>query len=173
MACAGPKASSLLQISFTFIGLLVTLSGASFGGEIRSRIFCQRTLEVGCQSTVMREDTAFGVGLNHSLKLSETPLPKPSGVNTAPWPFLGTLIGRSARKSLRLEKKPRERGFCEPARRGAESPAGSLTFGGGVPGSLHLGEIVLKDSCLILPQCPPKAVIPGRQDWMPGGTRLT
>src|SRR5271165_2014415 len=111
MACAGPKASSWLQMSFTRTGLLVTLSGGSFGGEIRSRIFSQRTLEVGCQSTVMREETAFGVGLNHSLRFSAMLLPKPSGVNTAPWPFLGTLTGRSARKSLKLEKKPRERGF--------------------------------------------------------------
>src|ERR1039458_8362075 len=100
----------------------------------------------------MREDTALGVGLNHSLKLSPMPAPKPSGVKSAPLPFLGTFMGRSARKSFRLERKPRERGIWEPARRGVESPAGSVTLGGGVTGSLHLGAIVLNDSCLTLSQ---------------------
>src|SRR5579864_3576014 len=110
IACAGPKALSLVQISFTLTGWLVILSGGSFGGEIRSRMFCQSTLEVGCQSTVMREETALGVGLNHSLKLSVRPAPNPSGVKTAPLPGSDTFTGRSARKSFRLEKKPRERG---------------------------------------------------------------
>src|SRR2546423_44393 len=103
----------------------------------------------------MREATALGVGLNHSLKFSETPAPNPSTVNTAPLPGSDTFIGRSARKSLRLEKKPRDRGFCEPANCGAESPAGSVTLGDGASGSpLHLGAIVLKVSCLIPPRIP-------------------
>src|ERR1019366_6544695 len=102
----------------------------------------------------MREDTALGVGLNHSLKFSPIPVPKSSGVNTAPLPFFGNFMGRSARKSFRLEIKPRESGFCEPVRRGEEFPAGRITFDGGVPGSLHFGAIVLKVSCLIMPQKP-------------------
>src|ERR1700681_3576534 len=91
-----------------------------------------------------------GAGLNHSLKFSVRPLPKRSGVKTSPLPFLGTFRGRSARKSRRLEKKPRERGFWAPVRRGAESPDGNVTLGGGVPESLHLGSSVLNSTCLTL-----------------------
>src|SRR5579864_4231132 len=96
----------------------------------------------------MREETARGVGLNHSFRFSARPPPNSSGVKTASFPFLGTLMGRSARKSRRLEKKPRERGFCAPVRRGADSPDGNVTLGGGVPGSLHLGTSVLNNTCL-------------------------
>src|SRR3984885_2040269 len=84
MACEGPKALSFDQISFTFTGWLVTLSGGSFGGEIRSRKFCHMTFPGDCHSTVMREETAFGVGLNHSLKFSATPPPYSATVNTSP-----------------------------------------------------------------------------------------
>src|SRR6266478_6760824 len=112
----------------------------------------------------MREDTALGVGLNHSLKLSARPAPKPSVVKTASLPGSVTFMGRSARKSLRLERKPRERGFCEPERRGAVSPAGSVTLGGGVAGSLHLGAIVLTDSCLIPPRTSQRTILP-RHEW--------
>src|SRR5665213_342908 len=141
--CDGPKALSLDQISFTFTGLLVTCSGGSLGGETRSRKFCHRTLYEGCQSTVMRDDTALGVGLNHSLKFSATPPPYSGGVKTTPLAFLSILIGRSVKKSLRLDIKPRERGFCAPPNRGAVVPSGNTTFGAGVPGSLHFGAIVL------------------------------
>src|SRR5689334_10641977 len=96
----------------------------------------------------MREETARGVGLNHSFRFSVRPLPNSSGVNTASLPFWGTLMGRSARKSRRLEKKPRDSGFCAPVRRGADCPDGSVTLGGGVPGSLHLGTSVLNCTCL-------------------------
>src|SRR5882672_9569537 len=99
----------------------------------------------------MREDTARGVGLNHSLKFSPIPVPNATGVNTPPLALFDTFTGRSARKSFRFEKKPRESGFCEPASRGAEFPAGKVTLGGCVPGPLHLGAIVLKDSCLMVP----------------------
>src|SRR5579871_2979779 len=44
IAWEGPKALSLDQISFTLTGLLVTCSGGSFGGEIRSRRFCNMIL---------------------------------------------------------------------------------------------------------------------------------
>jgi hypothetical protein len=49
------------------------------------------------------------------------------------------------RKSLRLERNPRERGFWEPPRRGAVVPSGRITLGGGVLGSLHFGAMVLND----------------------------
>src|ERR1700738_491308 len=101
-------------MSFTLTGLLVTLSGGSLGGEIRSRIFCHMTLYGGCQSTVMREDTALGVGLNHSLSFSARPPPYSSTVKTSPFTFLEIFTGRSMRKSLKLERKPRERGLWEP-----------------------------------------------------------
>ena len=52
-------------------------------------------------------------------------------------------MGRSVRKSLRLETKPRDRGFCEPPSRGAVFPSGKVTLGGGVLGLLHFGAIVL------------------------------
>src|SRR5882672_3561052 len=84
MACAGPNALSLVQMSLTLTGRLVTFSGGSFGGEIKSRMFCQRVEELDCQSTVIREETALGIGLNHSRRLPAIPVPKPSGVNTAP-----------------------------------------------------------------------------------------
>src|SRR5580704_17392070 len=93
----------------------------------------------------MREDTALGVGLNHSLKFSATPPPYSSTVKTSPRTFFGTFTGRSMRKSLRLEIKPRDRGFCEPPRRGAVVPSGRTTLGAGVVGSLHFGALVLKD----------------------------
>src|SRR5579863_680921 len=91
----------------------------------------------------MREDTPLGVGLNHSLKFSPMPPPYFSTVKTSPGTFLPTLMGRSTRKSLRLERKPRDRGFWTPPRRGAVVPSGRFTLGGGVPGSLHFGAIVL------------------------------
>jgi hypothetical protein len=47
------------------------------------------------------------------------------------------------RKSLRLDINPRDRGFCDPPSRGAVFPSGRTTFGGGVPGALHFGAIVL------------------------------
>src|ERR1700688_2004467 len=94
MACEGPKALSLDQMSFTLTGWLVTLRGGSLGGEIRSRRFCHMTLYGDCQSTVMREDTALGVGLNHSLKFSATPPPYSSTVNTSPLTFLAIFTGR-------------------------------------------------------------------------------
>src|SRR5271169_6429770 len=93
----------------------------------------------------IREETALGVGLNHSLKFSATPPPYSSTVNTSPLTFLATFTGRSMRKSLRLERKPRERGFWEPPSRGAVFPSGRTTLGAGVPGSLHFGAIVLND----------------------------
>src|ERR1700686_2724814 len=93
----------------------------------------------------MREDTALGVGLNHSLKFSEIPPPYSSTVKTSPCTFFATLTGRSMRKPLKLERKPRDRGFCEPPRRGAVSPSGKTTFGAGVVGSLHFGAMVLND----------------------------
>src|SRR5947209_8144815 len=114
-----------------------------------------------------------GAGLNHSFKFSVRPLPKASGVNTAPLPFLGTFTGRSARKSRRLEKKPRERGFWAPVRRGADTPEGSVSFGGGVFGSLHLGTSVVNYTCLIRPQTPTQASIQPQHEWMPTGVRLT
>ena len=40
--CTRVNCVFLDQISFTATGLLVTLSGGSFGGEIMSRRFCQR-----------------------------------------------------------------------------------------------------------------------------------
>src|ERR1700692_2717626 len=93
----------------------------------------------------MREDTALGVGLTHSLKFSATPPPYSSTVNTSPLTFLAIFTGRSMRKSLRLETKPRDRGFWEPPRRGAVFPSGKTTLGGGVLGSLHFGAMVLND----------------------------
>src|ERR1700676_3859010 len=93
----------------------------------------------------MREDTALGVGLNHSLKFSEMPPPYSSTVKTSPRTFLAIFTGRSMRKSLKLERKPRDRGFCEPPRRGAVSPSGKTTLGAGVVGSLHFGAMVLND----------------------------
>src|SRR5579872_5741750 len=93
----------------------------------------------------MREETAFGVGLNHSLKFSATPPQYSSTVNTWPRAFLSILTGRSVRKSLRLEINPRESGFCEPPRRGAVVPSGKVTLAGGVSGSLHFGAMVLND----------------------------
>src|ERR1035437_9816892 len=99
----------------------------------------------------MRQAVALGIprgaGLNHSLKLSVMPLPKPSSVNTAPLPFLGTFTGRSVRKSFRLEIKPGERDFWGPCKRGVDVPGGSVTLGGGVLGSLHLGASVFNKSC--------------------------
>src|SRR5712692_10058306 len=109
---------------------------------------------------------ARGVGLNNSLRFSVRPLPNPSGVKTAPLPFLGIFTGRSARKSRKLEKKPRERGFCAPARRGAESPEGSVTLGGGVPGSFHLGSSVLNDTCLAQRHILTEDTIQPRHEWM-------
>src|SRR5580700_6225561 len=131
-------------MSFTLTGLLVTLSGGSLGGEMRSRTFCHMTLYGDCHSTVMREDTALGVGLNHSLKFSATPPPYSSTVKTSPRTFLATFTGRSIRKSLRLETNPRDKGFWEPPRRGAVFPSGKTTLAGGVLGSLHFGAMVLK-----------------------------
>src|ERR1700674_3442794 len=116
---------------------------------------------------------AGGVGLNHSFRFSVRPLPNPSVVKTAPLPFLGIFTGRSARKSRRLEKKPRDRGLWAPARRGANPPEGSVTLGGGVPGSLHLGSSVLNNTCLTLRQKPTEHSIQPRREWMPIGARLT
>src|ERR1700694_2282147 len=93
----------------------------------------------------MREETALGVGLNHSLKFSATPPPYSSMVKTSPRTCLAIFTGRSMRKSLRLERKPRDRGFWEPPRRGAVFPSGKTTLGGGVLGSLHFGAIVLNE----------------------------
>src|ERR1700686_799398 len=93
----------------------------------------------------MRGDRALGGGLNHSLKFSEMPPPYSSTVKTSPRTFLAIFTGRSMRKSLRLERKPRDRGFFEPPRRGAVSPSGKITLGAGVVGSLHFGAMVLND----------------------------
>jgi hypothetical protein len=41
--------------------------------------------------------------------------------------------------------KPRDKGFCDPPRRGAVFPSGKTTLGAGVVGSLHFGAMVLKD----------------------------
>ena len=77
MACEGPKASSLDHMSLTLTGWLVTLSGGSFGGEMKSRIFCQKTLPGDdCQSISMRDVPApramrgANPVLNHSLRFS-------------------------------------------------------------------------------------------------------
>jgi hypothetical protein len=67
------------------------------------------------------------------------------------------------KKSLRLERKPRESGLCEPERRGALFPPGKTTLDGGVLGVLHFGAIVLNEKfasrCSIL----------SRREWMPSG----
>src|SRR5579863_1643006 len=93
----------------------------------------------------MREDTALGVGLNHSFKFSERLSPYSGTVKTSPLASLEIFTGRSMRKSRRLETKPRDRGFCEPPRRGAVFPSGRTTLGAGVLGSLHFGAMVLND----------------------------
>src|SRR5579864_815134 len=93
----------------------------------------------------MREDTALGVGLNHSLKFSARPPPYSGTVKTSPLTCLEIFTGRSMRKSLRLDMNPRESGFWEPPRRGAVFPSGRTTLGAGVLGSLHFGAMVLKD----------------------------
>src|SRR5260370_4602399 len=117
---------------------------------------------------------ARGAGLNHSIKFSRRPPPKPSCVKTAPLPFLGIFTGLSARKSRRLDKKPGERGFCAAPRRGADPPAGSVTLGGGVPGSLHLCTSVLNHTCLeSAAKSYPTLTIQPKHEWMPTGARLT
>src|SRR3979490_2436099 len=114
-----------------------------------------------------------GAGFNHSFKFSVRLPAKPSGVKTSPLRFLGIVPGRSARKSRRLEKKPWERGLWAPVKRGAESPEGNVTLGGGVLGSLHFGTIVLNSTCLIQRQDLAGNKIQRRHEWMSTGARLT
>src|SRR5271155_3745055 len=65
------------QISLTATGLLVTLSGGSFGGEIISRRFCH-ILVLWSQFTSNAEfTTPRGEGRKNSLKLSVRLEPKP------------------------------------------------------------------------------------------------
>src|SRR6478736_2226738 len=118
----------------------------------------------------MRDATALGVGLNHSLKFSPMPPPYSSSVKTSPRTCLAIFTGRSMRKSLRLEINPRESGFCEPPSLGADLPSGKTTLGGGVPGSLHFGAIVLNDVFASRSRKNvSRSTIPPRREWMPGG----
>src|SRR5712691_6603831 len=113
MACEGRKASSLLQMSRTLMGLLVTLRGGSFGGEIRSRRFFHTELRFDCQLTlspVGSGPVARGAALNISLRFSTNPPPYSSGVN-APLALPITLTGRSVRNSFKLERKPVDNGL--------------------------------------------------------------
>src|SRR2546426_2410107 len=98
-----------LRMSRTLTGWLVTLRGGSFGGAIASRRFSQNTRYQGLHSTSMRERLACfaegGNGWKNSFRLPKKPSPYGSPMNAPPLGSRRTFTGRSARKSLRLEKK--------------------------------------------------------------------
>src|ERR1700729_1699033 len=90
-------------MSFTATGLLVTFSGGSFGGEIRSLRFRHR---LGVSFQLISRSLLTGPrasGRKNSLKLSAVVSPKPLILKTGALPR--TLIGRSVRKSLRFEAR--------------------------------------------------------------------
>src|ERR1700690_611080 len=158
MPCDGPKALSLLQISFPFTGWLLTFSGGSFGGEIVSRKFCQNVRYQGCQSTAMRERiaprAAFGGELKYSLRLATNPVPNSSWVNTVgplPWPCIFT--GRSNRNSLTLAMKPSDSARSAAPKWGEFSPGG--TFSPVLPVSVRLGLVAMSVLLPIPTACGP------------------
>src|SRR5271170_1578539 len=92
------------QISGTGIGLLVVCSGASFGGEIRSRRFCQKLVSL-LQLTSNPESTGpRGPAWKNSLRFSPNPVPNRGTLNAVGEPAL-IFTGRSVRKSLRFENR--------------------------------------------------------------------
>src|SRR5579872_5097098 len=98
-------------MSFTATGLLVTFSGGSFGGEIRSRMFCHR---LGDSFQLMSRSLLTlprGAGRKNSFKFSETVEPNPVMANTGAPPR--TFTGRSVRKSLRFDARLLRFDSCE------------------------------------------------------------
>ena len=91
----------------TGTGLLVTFSGGSLGGEIRSRRLRHSVTYAGCKSTIIAASPAFlrGAGLKNSLTLSAKLLSSPSRRKTCCLALRGTLMDRSVRKSFRLPQK--------------------------------------------------------------------
>src|ERR1700722_2635446 len=104
-ACTRVNCVFLDHSSGTATGLLVVFSGASFGGEIMSRRFCQKPANPAFQLISSSEFTGpRGAERKNSLKLSRRLSPNPGVLNTVGFtPFMFT--GRSKRKSLTLEKK--------------------------------------------------------------------
>src|ERR1700726_492761 len=102
-----PKFSSLVQMSFTFTGLLVKFAGGSFAGKKASLIREPNPPKLLPQETARRLFTGpFGTGreLKKSLKLSKRPVPNPGFTNGASAHSL-TLTGRSVKNCLRLDQK--------------------------------------------------------------------
>src|SRR5580704_6995956 len=91
--------------SGTATGWLVVFSGASFGGEMMSRKFCQKPLNPAFQLISRSESTGpRGAETKNSLRLSRRLSPNPGVLKTVGFmPFVFT--GRSKRKSLMFEKK--------------------------------------------------------------------
>src|SRR5271163_1450444 len=104
-ACTRVNWVFLDQSSGTATGWLVVFSGASFGGEMTSRRFCQKPPNPAFQLMSRSEFTGpRGVERKNSLRLSRMLSPNPGVLNTVAFaPFMFT--GRSKRKSLTLEKK--------------------------------------------------------------------
>src|SRR5215472_13978462 len=92
------------QISGTSTGWLVVFSGGSFGGEIQSRRLRQRPGS-SCQLTRRAEFTRpRGAARKNSLMLAAKPEPN-RGMSKAVGVPAWILAGRSARKSLRFERR--------------------------------------------------------------------
>src|ERR1017187_1177797 len=92
------------QISGTGMGALVVFSGASFGGKIRSRRFCQKLVS-RLQFTSRSEFTGPpGPEWKNSLKFSPSPVPNRGAENAVGAPAR-IFTGRSVRKSLRFENR--------------------------------------------------------------------
>src|ERR1700722_9666878 len=105
--CVQPKFSSLVQMSFTFTGLLVKFAGGSFAGKKTSLMREPNPPKLVPHETARRLFTGpFGTGreLKKSLKLSRTPAPTPGFTNGAS-ARSRTLTGRSVRNCLRLDQK--------------------------------------------------------------------
>src|SRR5580692_6917002 len=94
-------------MSFTFTGLLVKFAGGSFVGKKTSLMRDPNPPKFVPQETARRLLTGpFGTGreLKKSLKLSNTPVPKPGLTNGAS-ARSRTLTGRSVKNCLRLDQK--------------------------------------------------------------------
>src|SRR5580658_10718187 len=107
MTCVQPKFSSLVQMSFTFTGLLVKFAGGSFVGKNASLMRVPNPPKFVPHETASRLFTGpLGTGreLKKSLKLSNTPVPNPGFTNGAS-ARSRTLTGRSVKNCFRFDQK--------------------------------------------------------------------
>src|SRR5215472_16764102 len=105
--CVQPKFSSLVQMSFTRMGLLVKLAGGSFAGKKNSLMRPPKPPKLEPQETASRLFTGpLGAGreLKKSPRLEKTLPPKLVFTKGAPGRSV-TLTGRSVRNCLRFDQK--------------------------------------------------------------------